>query len=100
MKRKTFIKFIALFIGILFLVAYLSSAIFMSRHAGHECEETTCVVCLQLHTVNSLRKQLVIAMASFLFIGTLLSLFLSILDKNISHLISVSLITLMVRMDH
>ena len=100
MKRKNATNFIALFTALLFLAAFLSSVIFMSHHAGHNCEETTCAVCIQLYTVSSLRKQLAIALTNFLTIGFFLLLFLPTLAKNMPYLVSTSPVNLMVRMNN
>ena len=100
MTRKGFNKFIALFVCVLFLTVSLLAIAFICKHAKHDCSGQGCAVCEQLTFASNLYKRIAVTLASTSSICLACFLTSPFLFNIISNFISLSPITLRVRMNH
>lgn len=76
---RTKMKRMAVFFCVLFIAAALLTTFFIIEHADHECSGHDCPICAQIHTVESLVKQISTAVVGMGFtIGRFLTIFVCI----------------------
>lgn len=94
-NKKTIISVIVLFV----LVCFLSSS-FILVHAGHQCNDDHCVICMQIQSASSLLKLMSLYVLAFiLMLSTQIQIALIYINK-IKFFLGINLISLKVRMNN